>query len=136
MEPKIMRNKRISNKIIIVLLIIIFLSLLVLAADYYKLFNGLVLEITEHVVCKKVANNCGVAIFIPTKTSAEWSAFRTYHPVCAALTDCESPQCSKDFECLNLYPDCMGTMHCQEGNCCIEGDLQLDCPTMHCIVGS
>lgn len=46
--------------------------------------------INEHSVCKVVTNNSstGLGLFVPTKTAAEWLAFRTYPPTGVTLTDC------------------------------------------------
>jgi len=38
--------------------------------------------------CKTVTNTCNYDIFIPTKTSPEWAAFKAHHPACITLWDC------------------------------------------------
>lgn len=47
------------------------------AADSYQMNDGVTLEITEHATCRKITNNSGKSIFVPTKTIAEWLSFRT-----------------------------------------------------------
>jgi hypothetical protein len=51
---------------------------IVYAAEYYQVNSGAQATINEWSVCKKVTNNNALAIFVPTKTAAEWTAFRTY----------------------------------------------------------
>lgn len=47
------------------------------AVDFYQVNNGATVDITEHSVCKRMTNGypSGQAIFVPTKTATEWSAF-------------------------------------------------------------
>lgn len=45
------------------------------SADSYRLNNGAVQNISEHGQCRRITNSSGNAIFIPTKTASEWSAF-------------------------------------------------------------
>ena len=47
------------------------------AADYHTITNGSNKTITEHSQCKKVTNTIGATLFVPTKTSTEWSNFRS-----------------------------------------------------------
>lgn len=50
-------------------------------------------QIEEHGDCKIVTQNtCSKDVFIPTKTSPEWTAFKNNHPACIQLADC-SPSC-------------------------------------------
>lgn len=70
------------------------LAFLLVAADSYQLNNGASQTITEHGVCRGVANNhaSGKALFIPTKTSGEWASFYNNPPsgvtanACAPVT--------------------------------------------------
>ena len=39
---------------------------------------------------KKVKNNCGRDIFVPTGTAAEWNTFRTKAPACVVLSECQT----------------------------------------------
>lgn len=52
------------------------------AANSYKINSGSSADIDEFGVCAKITNNhaSGKAIFVPTKTSAEWSTFRSNKP--------------------------------------------------------
>ena len=58
------------------------------AAQYYRVNNGASIDINEWSVCKKVTNNTGKDIFVPTNTSNEWNQFRTYFPSGISLGDC------------------------------------------------
>lgn len=51
---------------------------IVYAAEYYQVNSGATSTINEWSVCQKVTNNNALAIFVPTKTADEWTAFRTY----------------------------------------------------------
>ncbi len=58
------------------------------AVDFYRVNNNQTVLINEHSVSKNVNNNaCGMDIFVPTKTAAEWTDFRTNKPACISLTD-------------------------------------------------
>lgn len=41
-------------------------------------------------VKKKVKNNCGRDIFVPTATAAEWATFRSNVPACVAISECQT----------------------------------------------
>src|SRR5690606_22963184 len=60
------------------------------AADSYSVASGATATIDEHGVCKKVTNQhaSGLSIFVPTKTSPEWSSFRSNLPLGVSLADC------------------------------------------------
>lgn len=45
------------------------------AADSYQVNNGQTAVIDEHGICRVVTNNSGNSLFVPTRTSAEWTAF-------------------------------------------------------------
>lgn len=48
-----------------------------------------------HGICKIVTNNnCSASVFVPTKTSTEWSEFLTHFPSCVSVTDCCTNECS------------------------------------------
>lgn len=65
-------------------------ALIVYAADYYQVNNGSNTDIDEHGTCKNVANNhaSGLALFVPTKTSSEWSTFRSNLPAGVTVSGC------------------------------------------------
>ncbi len=46
-----------------------------------------------HATCKKVKRTSGSDLFIPTKTSGEWSSFRSHVPSGVTVSDC-TPACS------------------------------------------
>jgi len=65
----------------------IFLPLSVIFADTsYRVSSGSEREIKEHNVQWKVRNSCSSDIFVPTRTSAEWSAFIANKPSCLQFT--------------------------------------------------
>ena len=132
---KIKRKKNLISVFVIVSLAALILVQVVLAADYYRLPNGLVLDITEHTVCKTVENNSGKDIFIPTKTSTEWSEFRTHYPTGVVLTVCVVVECTSIKSCWFLYPGCEPLdMNCFGGNCCYMGGSPIPpgCPPRLC----
>ena len=57
------------------------------AADQYRVNNNESVDIDEHGVSKTITNNFGYDIMVPTKTSDEWSAFRTNKPSGISLAD-------------------------------------------------
>jgi len=61
------------------------------AAEYYRVNVGATVKIDEHSVCKMVTNNGSSAIFVPTKTSGEWSEFRLHYPSGISLSNCVAP---------------------------------------------
>jgi len=88
---------------------------IVYAAESYKVNSGATSTIDEHGVCKKVTNNNSLAIFVPTKTAAEWTAFRTYASgVTYAGCICAGPDTGWGD---NTY-GCVGTdKRCYNGSC-------------------
>ena len=118
------------KNILIGFLVIIFLAVLVLAADSYRLNDGSDVDIDEHSVCKNVNNSGGKDIFIPTKTSLEWSEFRSNYPSGIVLDDC--PECLIAEDCDTIYPSCNSVMDCEGGNCCYDAPLDGTCPSFEC----
>ena len=59
-----------------------------LGATSYTLGSSSTSDISEYGVCQRVTNSCGAGVFIPTKSSTEWSYFRSYKPSCIAVTSC------------------------------------------------
>lgn len=70
-------------------------------ATGYKVNDNLETSVDAHGTCQKVKNNnCeGVGIFVPTKTSAEWTSFRTNKPSCVTLSGCAPGDCAPN----NIY---------------------------------
>lgn len=65
----------------------------VIAADSYDLaFNAAVLTVDEHSTCKKLYSNhpSGDTIYIPTKTTGEWAAFRSNLPTNVTMCSCDA----------------------------------------------
>lgn len=60
------------------------------SAVSYQVTSGATVDITEHTVCKRVTNShaSGLAIFVPTNTSTEWSAFYTSPPAGITIAEC------------------------------------------------
>ncbi len=64
--------------------IVLVLAGIVLAANGYVIADRFTTKITEHTVTKNVYNDgCPASLFVPTKSSAEWSSFRNNLPTCA-----------------------------------------------------
>jgi hypothetical protein len=125
-----MKNK---NLLMVVLgsFVLILIILLVAAADYYNLPEGLSLEITEHSTCRLVDNYAGGYIFIPTKTSAEWYSFIVNTPHHVSASQPCSGECGSPSTCIFLYPDCGNTMDCYYNGCCDEtGPMDPACPAL------
>lgn len=70
------------------ILILLAISVLVDAATYYRINNGTSQQVDEFSICQEVANNSGLDIHVPTKTAAEWAAFRSFPPTGVTLTSC------------------------------------------------
>jgi len=60
------------------------------ALDSYRVNAGAQASINEHSVCYTVVNSSAFDYFVPTKTAAEWTAFRNNLPADVALCDCAS----------------------------------------------
>ena len=59
------------------------------AAEKYQVNVSQTVEIDEHGVCKDVTNDsAALDVFVPTKTAAEWEAFRNNPPTGVSLADC------------------------------------------------
>lgn len=65
-----------------------------LAADSHTIATGATTDITEWSTCKRVTNGhaSSLSIFVPTKTSAEWTSFFTYPPAGVTIATCP-PAC-------------------------------------------
>jgi Regulator of chromosome condensation (RCC1) repeat len=73
---------------VIALLAVIVLGGVASSAALYRVTNsGQSVSVNEHGVCKKVMNNNGSDIFVPTNTSNEWGLFRS-NATNVALSDC------------------------------------------------
>ncbi len=59
-----------------------------IAADSHTVTNGAAPEIDEHGTCNKVTNSSGQSVMVPTKTTAEWSSFRSNPPSGISLASC------------------------------------------------
>jgi hypothetical protein len=119
-----------SKSFLIFLLIGIFLLVLVFAADHYKVDVGITKTIDEWRECKRVTNDGFYDIFVPTKTSTEWSEFRANYPAGIILGECLiSFECGSHSDCLTEYPDCSTyTMYCDNMYCCSFGGTNSNCP--------
>lgn len=64
-----------------------------IAANNYIVGNGITATIDEHGTCKKITNNhaSGKSIMVPTKSSAEWSDFRSNIPPGVTQAVCVVP---------------------------------------------
>lgn len=82
--------KKITVSVLLLFGIIIVVSIVYAATSYRVTGGGATTTINEWSMCKKVTNNNSLALFIPTGTSAEWSAFRSYAPS-VTLAECQKP---------------------------------------------
>lgn len=81
------------------LLTLLLLGMIVIPLSVWGLGNiatgfraqGSPVNIEAHGICKKVANATGKDLFVPTKTSGEWSTFRGNIPPNVTITDCNMP---------------------------------------------
>jgi hypothetical protein len=66
------------------------------AANSYVISAGDTQNITEHTKCRKVKNNSGKNIMVPTKSSAEWDSFIASPPSSVTVSSCSggTPQVS------------------------------------------
>lgn len=127
---KIKSKKILMWTLIIVAILIIFSAGLIIAINtrdtgFRVIAGGPVMEIDVWGVCRNVDNNLAHDIFVPTKTSLEWSEFRVHYPVGIILTTCA--ECSETADCLILYPGC-GKMNCLGGYCCSFLTPEPGCP--------
>lgn len=122
---------KINLKIILMFMIFLVLNFFVIA-DYFQISSQNSEIIDRHGVCREVRNGDIISgpqptIFVPTKTSAEWSAFRTHAPNHIIFDDCF--ECDRDSDCDNIYSSCTRDMECKGGECCHTGRGQpSDCP--------
>ncbi|MGZ3774496.1 MAG: hypothetical protein ACXVCY_11825 [Pseudobdellovibrionaceae bacterium] len=62
------------------------------AADFYNVPTNGQSTVDEWGTCKIVNNNsCGLNIFIPTRSNAEWTSFYTSPPSCVTIASCPPP---------------------------------------------
>jgi hypothetical protein len=73
----------------LIIIVSLFISESSWAADSHRVNNGVSVEITEHGTCRSVNNTSGKDIFIPTKTSGEWSSFYNNPPTGVAVSSCD-----------------------------------------------
>ncbi len=118
-----------------------------MAANSYQVNNGATAVIDEHTVCRVVTNNSGSAIFVPTKTSAEWSAFYNNPPASVSSPPCAACNLdganvphggSRDFylttrPCYSTCAAISQTRNCYNGN--LDGSAtynKANCPGPTC----
>ena len=88
-----MKMKRIHylfTSLIIILILLPLGTLIYVYAvgpTYYALNDNQTVIVDQTYVCTRVKNNAcaGTAVFIPTKTSTEWTNFNSNHPACIAI---------------------------------------------------
>jgi len=85
--------------------------------------------------CKKIANNSGSGIFVPTKTDAEWNAFVAHKPSNITISECCTDSCAVAgaTQCIAAVKQTCGNYDadpCLEwgntGVCCTSHD-HIDC---------
>ena len=130
-----------KQAMLILLLIFIHCAVFACATDSYRANINQHPYVNEWSTAKFVVNNGAYDVFVPTKTSAEWSAFRSHLPTnvklatntttgCACwspdhyyCTDCTSP-CSNGYASYSIWvtawSSCTGgytwTMDCPSGD--------------------
>jgi len=129
----ISKNRIFIFGILILFSILFFCSYIVEAAEYYKVNVGTTVTINEHGVCKKVTNSGSSHIFVPTKTTTEWSEFRIHHPSNVYLGECCTNDCSYSGQkicCSNWgYKTCGN----YDGDSCLEWSGCSSCGTDKCV---
>src|SRR3989338_4118437 len=87
------------NLIIGLIMVLVASFMPVFAATNYTTVQSSTTSIDEWGTCKKIINNAGKNIFIPTKTAAEWQSFInsppsgiTFEPCCdsSVMTSCNA----------------------------------------------
>ena len=102
---KILEKIKRKSLLLGILFTMLFIGI-VYAATSYQVNSGAQVTVDEWSVCKKVTNNNALAIFVPTNTADEWTAFRNYASgvsyadccsgsgvACTAAADCCSGLC-------------------------------------------
>lgn len=99
-------------------------------ATGFSLSSGETKSIDAHGVCKKVSNTGG-SLFVPTKTSGEWDAFRNKAPSHIGFSECCSNECSPSGA-----KTCSGSTALTCGNydsdSCLEWGASQDCGGDYC----
>ena len=110
-----------KRPLVLGILFAILLIGIVYAADYYQVNSGATSTIDEWSVCKKVTNNNALAIFVPTKTADEWTAFRTY---ASGVSYAECLYCQdSDGDGYGVCPNCGIAAGCTyDGDDCCDSD--------------
>jgi len=118
-----------TKKILIGVMIMVFLAggIVAINSTYegYRVNHATDMDIDEWGTCNNVLNT-GNDLFVPTKTSAEWSTFRTHLPSGVSLGACA--ECVDEIDCINNYVLCPYDLYCQfDGTCCASG-YNIKCP--------
>ena len=69
------------------------------ASENHRVNAGASQDVNEWAVCKKVVNASGNDLFVPTKTSVEWTAFRSNPPAGVTLGSCVAVFCDGSDTC-------------------------------------
>jgi len=103
---------------IILIIVISFYFIAYAAVNFYRGYTSQNIIVDEQSVCKSITNTGNKDVFIPTKTSNEWSLFRQNKPAYITLGDCY--YCSQNSQ---TYSDqttcnsaCLETANCTQ-NC-------------------
>jgi len=115
--------KKFLKSFILITFGVLIAGVLVNAAQYYRVNNGATVTINEWDVCKKVTNNTGKDIFVPTNSSNEWNQFRTYFPsgislgTCGGGGGCTCPSGWWYCDPMCCYGECGCNVSCLQGKC-------------------
>jgi len=116
-------TKKILKSLVLIAFSFLIAVFVVNAAQYYRVNNGASIDINEWSVCKKVTNNTGKDIFVPTNTSNEWNQFRTYFPsgislgTCGGGGGCTCPSGWWYCDPMCCYGECGCNVSCLQGKC-------------------
>ena len=77
-------------RVLLALAFVVFMAFPSYAADSYRVNNGVTSVIDEHGICRVVTNTSGQPLFVPTRTSAEWTAFYNNPPGGVSTPPCAS----------------------------------------------
>lgn len=93
MLKKLQKIKHLQVPGLAVIGVVIFAGI-VYAASSYQINNTISTTVNEWGTCGQITNNSGKGVFVPTNTSAEWSAFRSNLPSGVTNGSCCVPNTS------------------------------------------
>lgn len=101
------------NRPLLACVVLILMTASAWASDGTTVNAGATQDITAHSVCKRVTNNAGVSVYVPTTSAAEWASFYGAPPSAVSVSACP--------------PTCGGFSH--GGYCWYLSAVQQSCTT-------